>query len=540
MSNDTRWRLFRVIVPKFPNINIYTRAARTTTDLGSVMLATVVNKMWGWRVEIINENNYRGPVNKSGLPDHKLLQEENPADVVGFCCGLSCTIERVWELAAFYKSQGIATIAGGWHAHYCPEETLRHDIDLIVHGDGECVIRGILANFQKGSQLYLDISGVSYLRADGKVFHNDQNGSCLPQIPDMDKALVALRNEVPDLNDLPFPDFGLLRYAKLDFYPIGRTRGCRFNCEFCSVKGGVHTASAIHLFQTVNWLVETRGARRFFIVDDRLEEDLVGTIEFFRMVKQKYGNRLNFLVQIRLESAKNNEIVKAMADAGVRTVCVGYESPIDEDLEVMRKGITSANMLEWTKILGRNFWIHAMFIFGYPPKGGESAMSAREMEKRFKCFVRQAVRVTHWHGFSIQVLKAMPIIGTDLRRRLEKDKVIFPLSVVPWRYHDGNWASFMPKNMTLREFQEIPMQIMNWFYSPFSFVRVCLRTIVFPLDYLIRGWSRWKIGWHRDVVKWGGSLMVRRWQRKQDSVDIMSKMQDYCSQKPPGENQKLF
>jgi len=514
ISVDKLWPLFRVIVPKFPDIpNIYTRASKTTTDLGSIMIATVVNKMWGWRVEVINENNYRGPTDKNGMPDHKVLQEQDPAAVVGICCGLSCTIERAWELMDFYKAQGIAIIAGGWHAHYCPEETLRHGADLVVHGDGEPVIRGILTNWQNGYPLCSNILGVSYL-CNNKVFHNSQEALCLSQIPDMDKMLVSLRNEVKYLDELPYPDFGLLRYAKMRYYPIGRNRGCSFNCEFCSVKGNVRSASAEYLFKIVSWLVETRGARKFFIVDDRLEEDLPETIRFFNLVAKKFGKQLNFLVQVRLESAENAEFVKAMADAGVRTVCVGYESPIDEELRAMRKGITSSSMLERTKLFGRHFWVHAMFIFGYPPKDGRGLVGASEIERRFKSFIRQAAKATHWHGFSIQVLKAIPIMGTDLRRRLEKDGVLFPLSIVPWRNHDGNWATFMPQNMTLKEFQEIPIRIMKWFYSPFSFARICLRAIVFPIDYILRGWRAWKAGWTRDVVKWGGSLLLKKWGKK--------------------------
>lgn len=529
--NNINWPLFRVIVPKFPNINIYTRAAKTTTDLGSVMLATVANKMWGWRVEVINENNYHGPRDENGMPDYVALQKDNPAVIVGICCGLSCTIERAWQLATFYKSQGAAVIAGGWHAHYCPEETLRHNVDLVVHGDGEPVIRDILSNFKLGLPLNLKISGVSYIRSDGKVEHNDKTRRFISQIPDMDKGLVALRNEVLNLDGLPYPDFGLLKYARLKFYPIGRTRGCGYNCEFCSVKGGVHSASAQHLFGMVNWLVATRSAKNFFIVDDRLEQDMPGTIEFFRLIKEKYGDRLNFLAQVRLESAKNTEFVNTMAEAGVRTLCIGYESPIDEDLKAMRKGITFSDMLEWTRIFGKHFWIHAMFIFGYPPKNDEYALNAKEAEKRFKHFIRQAMKVTSWHGFSIQVLKAMPIIGTDLRRRLEKDEVLFPLSVLPWRYHDGNWASFMPRNMTLEEFQEIPMQIMRWFYSPFSFVRVCLRTVVFPIDYLVRGWNRWKTGWQRDIVKYTGSNLVREWRTRQNPETLNKVLRDYWDNK---------
>lgn len=527
-----RWLVLRVIVSKFPNVNVYSRKAMTTTDLGSVMLATVASMAWGWRVEVVNENNFNEKryIGKDGLPDHRLMQQESPADVVGLCCGLSCTIERVGELVSLYGAMGVSVIAGGWHAHYCPEETLGRGVKLVVHGDGEPVIGRVLANFQNGLPLHSEVPGVSYLGPDGNVCHNGQSGPFSAQIPDMDKGLVALRNEVQDLDSLPYPNFGLLRGARLKVYPIGRTRGCGYNCEFCSVKGGVHSASAQHLFDTVNWLVETRRAKKFFIVDDRLEEDLAGTIEFFCLIKHRYGDGLYFIVQVRLESAKNVEFVRAMADAGVRTVCVGYESPIDEDLKAMRKGITSANMLEWTRVLGRYFWIHAMFIFGYPPKDGKSPIGADEMKKRFKGFIRRATRAAR-RGLSIQVLKAVPVPGSDLQRRLKQEGVLFPLKLLSWSLCDGNWASFMPKNMTLEQFQQIPMQIMNWFYSPASFVRICLKTIAFPVDLVLRGWHRWKRGWWKDVVVWGGSLLMRRWHKENDPEALTRKLQEFWRNK---------
>ena len=131
MTDRNKWPLIRFIIPAFPEVNIFTRQARRTTALGPVMVATAVNKVWGWRVEIIDENNYRrGPCDSRGLPNHLALQKENPAAVVAFYCGLSSTMERVWELAGFYHHNMVATIAGGWHAHYCPEEKLRNNAKL--------------------------------------------------------------------------------------------------------------------------------------------------------------------------------------------------------------------------------------------------------------------------------------------------------------------------------------------------------------------------------------------------------------------------
>ena len=505
ITNRNDWPLVRFIIPAFPEVNIFTRQARVTTALGPVMVATAANKVWGWRVEVIDENNYHGgPRDNQGLPDHLVLQKENPAAVIGFYCGLSSTMERVWKLSEFYHQERAVTIAGGWHAHYCPEETLRNNIDMVVHGDGETVIQRILESLREGNSLG-DVPGISFLE-------NIQIQKNSPE-----------RLEVPDLNSLPYPDFGLLRYAKMKFYPISRIRGCGMNCEFCSVKGKPRWADSQYLFNVVQWLVETRRARCFFIVDDRLEEDIDGTVEFFRMVSKKYGNRLNFTVQTRLETAENVELLEVMKEAGVRTVCIGCESPIDEDLKAMRKGYLSAHMLEWVRILRRYFWVHGMFMVGYPLKDRQTSISVGEIVKRFRKFLRKA-------SFdSVQILHPIPLVGTALRRRLEKEGKLFPLEVVPWSKYDGNYVYFKPDNMTLREFQEISMRLMRWFYNPWSFFRIAIRTISFPIDYLFRGWKEWYRDWSGDVIKYGGHLLIQRWLRRQR--DFIEKLEKYQSKK---------
>ena len=501
-TDKNEWPLFRMVIPAFPEINIFTRQAKKTTALGPIIVATVANKLWGWRVEVIDENNYRGPRDNQGLSDHTILQKQNPAQVVGFYCGLTSTMERVWKLAEFYHREKI--IAGGWHAHYCPEETLKHNIDLVVHGDGELVIQQILTSLKNGESLR-NIPGTSFL----------ENGQLKTNLPEF--------LEAPNLNDLPYPDFGLLKYAKIKIYPIGRIRGCSMNCEFCSVKGTPRWASAQHLFQTVEWLVETKKARHLFIIDDRSEQDFDGTIEFFKMIAGKYGNRLHFTIQARLETAQKTKILEVMKNAGVRIVCIGYESPIDEDLRAMRKGFLSSHMLEWTKIWHHHIhWIHAMFIVGYPLKEKKNSISAKETIKRFKKFIRKSSLDT------VQILLPGPGVGTDLRQRLEKEGRIFPLDLVPWSRYDGNYICFKPDNMGVRELQKIPAKIMSRFYNPLSFIRIPLRTIAFPIDFLIRGWGRWYRGWYRDIMKYGGHLLLRRWRKKQkEDNKFIERLENY-------------
>jgi len=493
-------KTIRIIIPAFLEINIFTRQARKTTALGPVLLATVINKIKGVRAEVIDENNYHGPRDKNGLPDHTVLQKDNPAAIVGFYCGLTCTIERVWQVAKFYKERGIFTIAGGKHAYYEPEETLNHNIDVVFHGDAELVIQEVIENLINRTSLE-KIAGISF-KTDGKIQTNEP---------------YMLENK--DLDSLPYPDFNLLRFAKVKTYPIGRIRGCSMSCEFCSVKGKPRYASAQYLFNIVKWLVETRKARRFFIVDDRLEQDLKGTMEFFKKIYNKYGNRLCFSVQIRLEVAKNIPLLEIMKKAGVWCVCVGYESPIDQDLKAMRKGYSSKNMIEWTKVLRRYFWIHAMFIAGYPLKEEQSSFTPKEIVKIYKKFIRKA-RI-----HSIQVLFAGPVVGSDLRKRIQ-DR-IFPLDLVPWKMYDGAHICFKPDNMTVGELQWIGIKLMKGFYQKISLIRISIRTIIFPVDFFIRGWGKWYQGWKKDGINFLSHLLFRTWLKKQRNKELIKKLEQY-------------
>ena len=504
-KND--WLLFRMVIPAFPGVNIFTRQAKKTTALGAIMIVTIVNKLWGWRVEVIDENNYgKGPRDSNGLPDHAVLQRDRPATAVGFYCGLTSTMPRVWELAEFYHQQGVFTIAGAWHAHYCSEETLRHNIDVVIHRDAGKVIQQILSNL--GKEKFLEnISEISFLE-NGQL---RTNASEIVQVLGLD----------PNLSRLPFPDFGLLRYAKIKLYPISRIIGCSGNCEFCSVKEKPHWACAKHLFETVKWLVETRNAKEFFLVDDSLKEDLDGTMEFFKMIADEYGNRLDFSIQLWLKIAENTEFLQVIRKAGVRTACIGCESPIDEDLKAMRKGYTSSKMLEWLKILRRYLKVHIMLIAGYPLEERDVFLSAKEIVKRFREFIRNA------HPDSVHVMLPGPGVGTDLRKRLKKEGRLFPQEIVSWRYYDGRFVCFKPDdNMSVRELQELPLKIMSRFYDFWSFVRIS-RIIIFPIDCLIRRWKPGHRSWYRDAVKSGGYLLMRRWKRKQQINEFVEKLENY-------------
>lgn len=402
-----RYRM-RIVIPAYPAFNIYSNIADKTTALGPVCIASVVNEMEGWDVEVIDENNLRryGPRSISRGADHDLLQQARPADVVGLYGGLTSTIPRLYEIARFYKERGAITVVGG--QHFVEEniaEALHSYVDYVVLGEGEDTIKELLRALEGRGEIS-KIKGIAYLK-NGRVF------------------LAEPREPVTDFDRLPLPNFSLVRYVNIKLYPVGRIRGCGMDCEFCTVKGKPRRGSPERLLESIRFLLETRDARHFFIVDDLFGQYREETIRFCSMLRdyqRMVRRRLDLTVQIRLDKAKDRELLSAMRQAGINTVAIGFESPIEEELKAMRKRIKAQDMIELARIYHKfGFLVHGMFIFGYPMKEDFILkLSLEERVKRYKTFIKKAKIDT------IQVLLPVPLPGTELRRRLQQQDRIYP------------------------------------------------------------------------------------------------------------------
>lgn len=486
-------------MPAFPAFNIYSRVARRTTALGPVCIATAVHEIERWDAEVIDENNLGryGPRSRDGGADHQFLQEQRPADVVGFYGGLTSTIPRLYEVARFYRQQGVVTLAGGQHfVDDNVAEALHNGIDYVVFGEGEETIREIL-QVVEGRREASSVTGIAYLQ-DGHVVHTPPR----PPLTDFDR--------------LPYPDFSLVRYARITFFPVERIRGCCMNCEFCTVKGKPRCASVDRLLANISHLVETYNAWQFFIVDDLFGQQRDETVRFCRGLAQyqkRIGRRLQTTVQIRLDKAKDPELLAAMRAAGIKYLAIGFESPIDEELKAMNKAINSQEMLALVRVFRRlGFLVHGMFIFGYPMAEPASLhLSVRERVRRFRRFIRHAKIDT------VQVLLPTPLPGTALRRRLQQQNRIYAVEDVGWEYYDGNFPVFEPDApLTALEIQQASRQIMRRVYRFRHLLYVVGNILLFPslafyLHNLRLGWGRWYRSWRNNLIRFGGWVTMRKW-----------------------------
>ncbi len=496
--SQKRFRL-RIVLPAYPAFNIYSRIARETTALGPVCVASAVNKMEKWDAEVIDENNLRryGPKNGSRGADHDFLQNLRPADIAGLYGGLTSTIPRLYEIARFYKNKGVITIAGG--QHFVKDniaEALSCGIDYVVIGEGEETISELLEALQ-GKRNLSEVKGIAYL-GQGKVIY------------------TPARLAQTDFDKLPLPDFSLVRYAKIKIYPVERIRGCGMDCEFCTVKGKPRPASPERLLESISFLLETKDARHFFIVDDFFGQQREETIRFCQMLRdyqKNTGRRLDTTVQIRLDKANDTELLSAMRQAGINTVAIGFESPIEEELKVMNKHIKPQEILSLARIFHKfGFLMHGMFIFGYPMKQGvDFRMPVKERVKRFRKFIRKSKLD------SIQVLLPVPLPGTELRTRLEKENRVYPLEDVGWEYYDGNFPLFEPDApMSAEGMQDSIRKIMGRFYQFHYVFMIGVNILYFPaliffLHNIKFGWKKWYRPWRNHLLRFGGWVTIKQW-----------------------------
>lgn len=512
MINDKRFR-FRIIVPLFPNFNIYTSIANTTTSSGPIYVATSANKLDSWDVEVIDENNCHGkffPRDKDNRLDHAALQKERPADVVGFYGSISSTIPRLYQLAGQYKNMGAKTVAGGKHVESLPLEALSNDVDVVVFHEGEMIIKDLLTAWEKNWELK-HIAGIAYMES-GRMITNKER----PLIEEFDR--------------LPLPDFSLLKYAKMKLYPVNRSRGCNSRCEFCTVRDRARCIPPGFMMAEIKNLVENYNARNFFETSDHFASRREEAIQFCGLLaeyQEKHDIRLNFTVQTRITDARYPELLQAMRNANIETVCIGYESPIDEELLSMRKGYLSQDLLEWTNTFHKyKFFIHGMFIFGYPKSERQkNLIPLDERVKRFRKFIKEAKLDT------LQILITVPLPGTELRKRLDDQNRLYPLNDIGWEYYDGQFPLFKPDDdVSPEDIQKAVAKLMKNFYPFRTFWKIAANIIfLFPgimftssltlilgkVRYIISAFRLWNKKFFRnDLMRFGGYFLLKSWFKK--------------------------
>jgi radical SAM superfamily enzyme YgiQ (UPF0313 family) len=194
-------------------------------------------------------------------------------------------------------------------------------------------------------------------------------------------------------------------------------------------------------------------------------------------------------------------------------VCIGFESPIPEELAAMNKHVNPDEMVAMTKRYHQaGFLVHGMFIFGYPlPPGAKLDLSVKERVRHFRRFIRRGRLDT------IQILLPVPLPGTELTERLEAQQRVFPRDVIGWEYYDGNFPLFRPDPpLTAEQMHAALRKIMGRFYRFRHMFGVALNVLIFPamifsVFNLRVGWHHWHRSWRNALTRFGGWIIFKNW-----------------------------
>jgi anaerobic magnesium-protoporphyrin IX monomethyl ester cyclase len=249
----------------------------------------------------------------------------------------------------------VTTVAGGYQAtlevdtlfERCP------NIDLVVRGEGEEVIKEIAAGTPYGS-----ILGISYRKESG-VVHNDIHA-------------------LPDVASIPFPDRSLrqhdyhwtqwgTRLGRRSYDTILTTRGCPFKCKFCTFSLNPLGQKRAYTERPVESVIdELKQITADFVLfsDDNFFTNIKRNEEICDLIIENKIKK-TFAVQARIDIAKHPRLLEKVEKAGFRVFLIGIESPHDWILEQMQKGITQQTVRDAFAVLTQyNFFLHGYFIYG--------------------------------------------------------------------------------------------------------------------------------------------------------------------------------
>jgi radical SAM superfamily enzyme YgiQ (UPF0313 family) len=370
------------------------------------------------------------------------------ADLVGVSSTTSTAV-RGYRYAQRVRDAGIPVVMGGPHVSFLAEEALDF-CDYVVRQEGEETLSE-LVDYLQGKGDIESILGLSYRDSEGNVINN------------------AERPWLSSFTELPWPDMDLVVGGEtVAPEPILASRGCPFDCEFCSVvmMFGRHVRM-VEPAEVVKHLKERQASRVFFYDDNFFISKRRGKELLREIIDAKLS--LQFYAQIRIDSICKNgrvdeELLDLMWRAGCRIVYLGLESADPATLAEYHKESTVEDMAGGLEALHRKgIRTHGMFVYG----ADSDTLESLSMTADF------AIE----HGLnSAQFLALTPLPGTRQTAQLEAEGRIFTKN---WSLYDGHHVVFWPKNMTPYELQEAVLQAQRRFYPGRKMVAFKYNTPIF-------------------------------------------------------------
>jgi radical SAM superfamily enzyme YgiQ (UPF0313 family) len=398
-----------IVAPKWPEDSLWGQIYFRFPYLALTTLAALTGEEW--KISIIDENV--DAIDFSDLPDLVAISIMTPL------------AKRGYEIADAFRGKGVSVVLGGIHPTMMKDEAKTH-ADSVVMGEAEETWPLVLSDFKRGNL---------------QPFYESTNFCSL------DKLAVPKRNL-------------LNRKGYFFTNTVQTTRGCPFDCVFCSVTSFYGRTYRVRPVEDVISEIGHVEKGFLFFVDDNIAGKTSYAKELFRAL---IPLKIKWFSQASLSVVKDRELLNLAQKSGCKGLFIGFESLSQENLRAMGK---STNRVSEYKDAIRMLHDHGIgiqgsFIFGMD----------HDDSSVFSDVIR-FIEKTHLEAVLFSVLTPFP--GTRIYETLQRENRIIDTD---WEKYDMNHVVFRPKKMTPEELQEG----FNWAYRRLYGHRSIL-TRLFPFN----------------------------------------------------------
>jgi len=352
-----------------------------------------------------------GPVYLRGTSNEEAVAGiQANTDVIGLGCMFSCQWPATRLLIADIKRRfpNTPVVMGGEHANALPELSLfQSPLDVVVLGEGEETVVHLMDYFS-GKTAPEDIPGIVF-RKDGQA------------------VSTGPRKRIRDIDAIPPPAWHLVdmeRYMSFNqphgasqgrFVPMLATRGCPFECTFCSSPG----------MWTQRWIArdpkkvvdEIESYMQRYGATDFQFEDLTAIVRKSWLVgfcEEILKRQLRITWQLpsgTRSEAINAEVTHLMKAAGCHEFCYAPESGCPETLKIIKKKVDLDKLYQSAQdSMAAGINVGCFFIIGFPSERWRNVL------RTYKAIIKCAVL-----GFStVNVNAFSPQPHTELYDELVK------------------------------------------------------------------------------------------------------------------------
>ena len=275
-----------------------------TSPLSGILILGTMLRDKGYHVKIYDES-------------FKKPNYENIDSDIVLITSMSATANRAYDLADFFKEKGKKVYMGGLHVTFKPEEALKH-CDKVVLGEGENVIFGLIENKTKKS--------------------------------------IVKGLPVKNLDFIPMPDYSLVEGIKKhpDAVSVVTSRGCPFNCRFCSLKAMFgHKYRVVSTERIINYLSQFKRLKTLCFDEPNFTADKKRAKEILDQMKEHGITPKYAWPSVSIDVANDEELLKKCSEVSNFHFAIGLESINQKVLDSYNKKQTPEIIKNNVKKIGR-------------------------------------------------------------------------------------------------------------------------------------------------------------------------------------------